>query len=51
MDAYLVDIAIDEQLFEQYGIRIPVVKVGGQELDLGWPFDEAELDRYLLACI
>lgn len=41
----LVDIADDEALFEKYGVRIPVVATEDQEL--GWPFDEAQLDYFL----
>lgn len=42
-----VDIARDEALVDQYGIRIPVVKRRGgdqgSERELGWPFSVEEL--------
>lgn len=42
------DISLSDTLFEQYGIRIPVLRhASGRELD--WPFTEAQLDRFLQA--
>ncbi|WP_233070139.1 glutaredoxin family protein [Motilimonas eburnea] len=41
----LVDIALDEQLVEQYGIRIPVLAYNGKEL--GWPFDGQAVSKFL----
>ena len=42
-----VDIADDLGLMEQYGVRIPVVKdASGREL--GWPFDGAQLRRFVM---
>lgn len=41
------DIADDDGLTERYGVRIPVVRLEGSEVDLGWPFDEAMLRGYL----
>ena len=43
----LADIADDDALVEHYGVRIPVLadKESGQEL--GWPFDAAQLQRFL----
>lgn len=43
----LVDIANDEALFEKYGVSIPVMEACGQELF--WPFDEAQLDQFLIS--
>ncbi|MFK8019432.1 MAG: glutaredoxin family protein [Pseudomonadales bacterium] len=43
----VVDIADDDALIEQYGVRIPVVMLEDSEHDLGWPFDLAQLARYL----
>ena len=41
-----VDIADDDALFGRYGIRIPVLlHPDGREL--GWPFDDAELDAFM----
>jgi len=42
-----VDIATDEKLIEQYGVRIPVVKRLDVPDDLGWPFDYGQLKVYL----
>lgn len=42
-----VDIADDDQLQEQYGIRIPVVRLQNATEDLGWPFDDDDLRNYL----
>ncbi len=39
------DIANDDVLIEQYGIRIPVVKCLSDELS--WPFDLEELKTWL----
>ncbi len=44
-----VDIAEHDDLMALYGIRIPVVKVEGNEGDLGWPFTAAELHAFLSA--
>ncbi|MEM1111104.1 MAG: glutaredoxin family protein [Pseudomonadota bacterium] len=41
-----IDIADDDELFERYGIRIPVLgRSDGKEL--GWPFDMKELGNFL----
>jgi hypothetical protein len=37
----VVDISHDEELVRRYGIRIPVLACGEQEL--GWPFDQAQV--------
>jgi len=41
----LIDIADDEKLIEQYGIRIPVLLYSSKEL--GWPFELEELRIWL----
>lgn len=41
-----VDIATDDALVEQYGMRIPVLTFQ-QEQELGWPFDEQQLIHWL----
>lgn len=33
----VVDVAEDPALFERYGARLPVLRIGDRELD--WPFD------------
>ncbi len=43
-----VDIADSDELFERYGLLIPVLKApGGKELC--WPFDEVELRGFIAA--
>ncbi|MCI5106261.1 MAG: glutaredoxin family protein [Pseudomonadales bacterium] len=38
-----VDIASDEALVDQYGIRIPVVRRQGQDREVGWPFEPEDV--------
>lgn len=40
-----VEIAESDELVARYGIRIPVVAKGEQEL--GWPFNEQHLEDFL----
>ena len=42
-----LDICDDEQLAEQYGIRIPVVKIVDSQNELNWPFDLEALEQFL----
>ena len=42
-----IDIADSDDLIEQYGIRIPVIRTAGSEDDLGWPFNSQQLQTYL----
>lgn len=42
-----IDIAEDDALLERYGIRIPVVRRLDNDTELGWPFDETALRRFL----
>ena len=42
----VVDIADSDDLFERYGVRIPVLRAAdGREL--GWPFDGAQLVTFV----
>lgn len=41
------DIANDDALLEQYGVRIPVLKHQASQSELAWPFDEQSLHAYL----
>lgn len=43
----LVDIAANEELMARYGVRIPVVVLGTEELN--WPFDGAQLSAFIAA--
>ncbi len=42
-----VDIAEDDALLEKYGTRIPVVLREDNGAELGWPFDEAAVRRFI----
>jgi len=42
-----VDIADSEHLVEKYGVRIPVIKRMDNNNELGWPFDEVGLAKFL----
>lgn len=43
-----VDISESDQLMEQYGIRIPVIKREDNGQELGWPFDEQQILSWLV---
>jgi hypothetical protein len=43
-----VDIAEDDALVDQYGLRIPVLR-SANEQELGWPFEEEQLIHWLEA--
>lgn len=45
-----VEISSDPALVAAYGLRIPVIRLQGQDADLGWPFDEAAVNDYLARC-
>lgn len=45
LDIEAIEIADDPGFMERYGIRIPVIAVGEDELDC--PFGEAELEAFL----
>lgn len=38
-----VEIADSDALLERYGVRIPVLRPHGTTLELGWPFDESDV--------
>jgi hypothetical protein len=42
-----VDIAEQEQWQEQYAVRIPVLYHPETKRELGWPFDEAEVEGFI----
>ncbi len=48
LSAEHIDIAEDDALLEKYGVRIPVVKREDTGAELGWPFDEAAVRRFIL---
>lgn len=41
------DIAFDDDLYERYGERIPVVKRRDTQQELGWPFDTEQITEFL----
>ncbi|WP_421863895.1 glutaredoxin family protein [Motiliproteus sp.] len=43
----VVDIADEDHLVEHYGVRIPVLQDQLSGRELGWPFDAAQLQRFL----
>lgn len=43
-----IDIIDDDDLLERYGTRIPVVKRMDNGEELGWPFDQDALLRFLM---
>lgn len=43
-----IDIAEDDVLLEKYGVKIPVVKREDTGAELGWPFDEQIIRRFIL---
>jgi len=44
---YVVDVADDDRLLEDYGARIPVVRRCDSGAELQWPFDGAQLLVFL----
>ncbi|RDE25295.1 glutaredoxin family protein [Motiliproteus coralliicola] len=43
----VVDIANEDRLVEHYGVRIPVLQDQLSGRELGWPFDAAQLQRFV----
>ncbi len=48
LDIERVDISADRALFDRYGLRIPVIVVGREELDVAG-IDDAAIARWLRA--
>jgi hypothetical protein len=42
-----IDISDDDQLIQQYGTRIPVLKRDDTQLELEWPFTLNDLQKYI----
>ena len=42
-----VEISESDELLSRYGVRIPVLRFSEGEQELGWPFDEQSLLRFL----
>ena len=45
----VVEITEDPALVQRYALRIPVIRLAGSEVELGWPFDELQAWEFLLA--
>lgn len=43
----LVDISEDERLFDDYGLRIPVLRRVDTGAELDWPFDAEQIVTFL----
>lgn len=43
----VIDIADDEALLAQYGLRIPVLHRNDSKTELNWPFNQADIVEYL----
>lgn len=43
----VIDIADDEALLAQYGLRIPVLHRSDTNIEINWPFNEADILEYL----
>ena len=41
------DIALNDELFARYGVRIPVLKNRSSGRELGWPFDSFQLAEFI----
>lgn len=42
-----VEIADDELLLKKYGVKIPVIRISGEEPELSWPFDTNMAAQFL----
>ncbi|MBL4680971.1 MAG: glutaredoxin family protein [Pseudomonadales bacterium] len=47
LDIVEIEIADSDVLVDRYGIRIPVIQLPTNQLELGWPFDSALLKVFL----
>jgi hypothetical protein len=43
----VIDIADNDTLMNQYGTRIPVLKRDDTQLELGWPFNLNDLQKFI----
>jgi len=41
-----IDIAVDDELINRYGTRIPVLGAADGSTELNWPFTAAEVDAF-----
>jgi hypothetical protein len=45
--AVVIDIVDDDNLFDRYGMRIPVLKRMDNDTELDWPFDTTSVSSFL----
>ncbi len=43
----VIDVADDEFLLAEYGVRIPVLQRQDTKMELNWPFSEADIQELL----
>lgn len=43
----VIDVADDETLLAQYGVRIPVLQRQDTKTELNWPFSKADIEELL----
>ena len=43
----IMDVSESDELFERYGLRIPVLRREDNGAELGWPFDADTVHRFL----
>jgi hypothetical protein len=43
----IIDIADNELLLDQYGMRIPVLQRDDTKAELNWPFDANDIQKFL----
>ncbi|MFB4204970.1 hypothetical protein KBTX_01509 [wastewater metagenome] len=48
IDVQVRDVLDDPDWETRYGVRIPVLRRGDTGAEIGWPFDDAALYRFLL---
>jgi Glutaredoxin-like domain (DUF836) len=47
IEIHIIDIAEDDSLFQQYGLRIPVLQRKDTQIELNWPFCPIDVDIFL----
>jgi len=47
LSAEKIDIAKDDVLMAKYGNRIPLLRRVDNNMELGWPFDEAAVTQFI----
>lgn len=47
LDIEHIDIEMDEKAFDEYAWRIPVIVRADNNLELGWPFNNTDVEDFL----